>query len=99
MGSGEARPRSPCSIGVKASIGAKNKLLLQQRQNQVAIILHRSAGICLAVMLLMHQNECLDGVRQAAAYVAKHAVEEQVQWLMGAPAGCFQSAQPTVALA
>ena len=63
------------------------------------MILHRSAGICLAVMLLMHQNECLDGVWQAAAYVKKHAVEEQVQWLMGAPAGYFESAQTTAALA
>ena len=88
--SGEARPSSPCRADAKASIGAANKLLLQKSQNQVAIILHRCAGICLAVMLLMHQNECLDGVWQAAAYVAKHAVEEQIQWLMGAPAGCAQ---------
>lgn len=50
-------------------------------------------------MLLTHQNECLDGVRQAAAYAKKHAVEEQVQWLMGAPAGCFESVQMTAALA
>ena len=40
-------------------------------------------------MLLTHQSECLDGVWQAAAYVQKSAVEEQVQWLMGAPAGCY----------
>ena len=38
-------------------------------------------------MLLTHHNELLDVVWQAAAYVQKHAVEEQVQWLMGAPAG------------
>ena len=88
--SGGAEPSSPGSNAVKSSIGATNKLLLQKKQNQVASILHHSAGICLAVMLLMHLNECLEGVWQAATYVQKHAVEEQVHWLMGAPAGCFK---------
>lgn len=81
---GEARPRSP-------GICVTNQLLLQARQNHAAVILQHIAGIYLAVVLLTHQTECLDGVLQAAAYVQKHAVEEQVKWLMGAPAGYFQT--------
>lgn len=49
------------------------------------------AGICLAILLLTQQTACLDGGLQAAAYIQKHAIEEQVKWLMGAPAGRFHT--------
>lgn len=88
---GEARPGDFGSNGVNSSVGATNKLIVQERQDHAAVTLSHIAGICLAIVLLTHQNECLDGGLQAAAYIEKHAFEEQVKWLMGAPAGRFHT--------
>ena len=88
---GAARPGNPGSDGVISSIGVTNKLLLQERQYNVAATLNHIAGICLAIVLLTYQVECLGGALQAAAYIQKYAVEEQVKWLMGAPADPFHT--------
>lgn len=84
---GEAPSGNLGSNSISFSIGIENKLLLQKKQKYVAVAWNHIAGICLAIMLLTHQTKCLDGALQTAAFTQKHAVDEQVKWLMGAPAG------------
>ena len=63
------------------------ELCLKAKQHHVAVISQHVLGICLAAWLLAHQAVCVEGILQAAAYIRQHFVENQVKWLMGAPAG------------
>ena len=66
---------------------ATEVLCLKAKQHHVAVILQHVLGICVAALLLAYQASCIAGALQAAAYIRQHAVKNQVQWLMGAPAG------------
>lgn len=72
---------------VSSDMAAANSMLLQSRQNMVAASLQHIAGICFAAFLLTHQAGCCAGIAWAAAYIRCHAIEDQLEWLMGAPAG------------
>ncbi|DBB09897.1 TPA: hypothetical protein ACH3X3_001505 [Trebouxia sp. C0006] len=86
--------RTGCSIdscdeggGTFSDVAAENTLLLQTRQRGLAAVLQRLAGVCLATFLLTHHVKCWEGIACAAIFVKTQAVEQQIQWLMGAPAG------------
>ncbi len=73
--------------GTFSDVAAENTLLLQTRQRGLAAVLQRLAGVCLATFLLTHHVKCWEGIACAAIFVKTQAVEQQIQWLMGAPAG------------
>ncbi len=73
--------------GTFSDVAAENTLLLQTRQRGLAAVLQRLAGVCLATVLLTHHVKCWEGIACAAMFVKTQAVEQQIEWLMGAPAG------------
>ena len=73
--------------GTFSDVAAGNRVLLQTRQRGLAAVLQRLAGICLATFLLTHHVRCWEGIACTAMFVKTQAVEQQIEWLMGAPAG------------
>ena len=73
--------------GTLSDVAAENRLLLQTRQRGLAAVLQRLAGICLATFLLTYHVKCWEGIAWTAMFVKIQAVEQQIEWLMGAPAG------------
>ena len=66
---------------------AENRSLLQTRQRGLAALMQHLAGICLATFLLTYHVKCWEGIACTAIYIKTQAVEQQIEWLMGAPAG------------
>jgi len=73
--------------GTFSDVAAENGLLLQTRQRGLASVLQRLAGVCVATILLTYHVKCWEGIACTAMYFKTRAVEQQIEWLMGAPAG------------
>ena len=82
-----------CNAGHKGSksicsdVASGNRLLLQSRQRLLAAVLQHIAGMCLASILLAYYTECQAALGGVAAHINTEMLEEQIKWLMGAPAG------------
>lgn len=73
--------------GTFCDIAAENKVLLQTKQRGLAAVMQLLAGMCLATFLLTYHVKCWKGIACTAMYIKTQAVEQQITWLMGAPAG------------
>lgn len=82
-----------CSAGhqggnsICSDVASGNRLLLQWRQRLLAAALQHIAGICLAAILLVYHAKCRAKLGWVAAHIKTELLEEQITWLMGAPAG------------
>ncbi|KAL0020426.1 hypothetical protein WJX77_001992 [Trebouxia sp. C0004] len=73
--------------GTFSDIAAENRALLQTRQRGLAAVMQRLAGVCLATFWLTYHVKCWEGIACTAMCIKTQAVEQQIEWLMGAPAG------------
>lgn len=69
------------------STAAVNSTLFGQWQQLTAALLYYAAGCLCGMLLLRHNTLCCDSITRMSIWMQRHAVQEQLVWLMGAPAG------------
>ena len=68
-------------------VATRSETLVRQRQEVVAAIIYYVLGWCCGIGLLQHRRVCCGSIEHAASWLNSQAIQQLLEWLMGAPAG------------